>query len=460
MLKYRQGSDLMAENQNIEYKQIWKDEYLKVICAFANAHGGSLYIGIDDSGKVVGVENAKKLLEDLPNKIKDILGIIVDINLLSEDDKDYIEIITVESRFPVNCKGEFYYRSGSTNQLMQGQTLTNFILNTTGAKWDSYVAKGATMDDLDLLSFEIFREQSIKSKRFTLEDLNVSNEELLHKLKLKEENEITIAGVLLFAKDPEKWVLGSFVKVGFFETDSDLRYQDELKGSLIRQAENVVELIYMKYLKAIITYDPITRIETYPVPKDSAREAIYNSIIHKNYTSATPIQIRVYENKIVIDNDSMLPMNITEDKFINKNQSDPCNPLIAGTFYRAGYIESWGRGITKILDGCINYGCPTPEYIVSPTHVKLKLFGLKQEEIFIDIQPTVKKLPDDLILILNEIIKNPSISSRELENITNINRSTLQRRIDSLVEMGVIQKTGSSQKRKYIVLNHDDYLNK
>ena len=70
----------MAESQNIEYKESWRDEYLKWVCGFANAQGGTIYIGINDNGKVVGVQNVKKLLEDIPNKIQSHLGIVEDVN--------------------------------------------------------------------------------------------------------------------------------------------------------------------------------------------------------------------------------------------------------------------------------------------------------------------------------------------------------------------------------------------
>lgn len=73
----------MAESQNIEYKEIWKDEYLKWLCGFANAQGGTLFVGIDDNGNVVGIKNIKKLLDDLPNKINSGLGIIAQINTLT-----------------------------------------------------------------------------------------------------------------------------------------------------------------------------------------------------------------------------------------------------------------------------------------------------------------------------------------------------------------------------------------
>lgn len=88
----------MVESQNIEWKEAWRDEYLKWICGFANAQGGKIYIGINDSGKVIGIKNGKKLLEEIPNKIQTNLGFLANVNLLSENDLEYIEIV-VRFRF-------------------------------------------------------------------------------------------------------------------------------------------------------------------------------------------------------------------------------------------------------------------------------------------------------------------------------------------------------------------------
>ncbi len=82
----------MPESQNIEWKSKWKDDYLEWICGYANAQGGKIYIGRDDDGKIIGINNAHKLLEDIPNKIRDAMGIIVGVNLYEEDGKEYIEI--------------------------------------------------------------------------------------------------------------------------------------------------------------------------------------------------------------------------------------------------------------------------------------------------------------------------------------------------------------------------------
>ncbi|SHL31604.1 Putative DNA-binding domain-containing protein [Fibrobacter intestinalis] len=124
----------MPESQNIEYKESWRDEYIKWICGFANAQGGKIFVGVDDKGHVIGLQNAKKLMEDIPNKVRDALGLLVDVNLLSVDSKEYIEISISPSTYPVNYKGEYHYRTGSTKQLLQGASLTQFLLNKTGTK--------------------------------------------------------------------------------------------------------------------------------------------------------------------------------------------------------------------------------------------------------------------------------------------------------------------------------------
>lgn len=80
----------MSETQNIEYKQSWRDEYLKWICGFANANGGTIYIGKDDDGNVVGVDDTKRLLEEIPNKVRDVLGILVDVNLHQTKQGNYL----------------------------------------------------------------------------------------------------------------------------------------------------------------------------------------------------------------------------------------------------------------------------------------------------------------------------------------------------------------------------------
>ena len=87
------NDSITTESQNIEFKESWRDEYQKWICGFANAQGGVLYVGVKDNGEVCGVQDAKKLMEDIPNKVRDMMGILVDVNLKEKDGKSYLEIV-------------------------------------------------------------------------------------------------------------------------------------------------------------------------------------------------------------------------------------------------------------------------------------------------------------------------------------------------------------------------------
>lgn len=280
----------MPESQNIEYKAIWKDEYLKWICGFANAQGGTIFIGKDDSGNVVGVNNAKKLLEDLPNKITSILGIVAEVNLQETEYGDYIEIVVEPQLNPVSCKGEYHYRSGSTKQELKGAALDKFLLGKQGKHWDGVPIPHVTIADLKQETFDFFRKKGVKSNRLSEDVLTDSNELLLNNLKLTDGDYLKRAAVLLFHPDPEKFVTNAYIKIGFFESDSDLRFQDEVHGNLFEQVEKTMELLFTKYIKAMISYDDIYRIETFEYPKEAVREALLNAIAHKDYTGATPIQ--------------------------------------------------------------------------------------------------------------------------------------------------------------------------
>lgn len=222
----------MAENQNIEWKQSWRDEYLKWICGFANAQGGKIYIGTNDDGTVIGVKDSKKLLEDIPNKIQNKLGIVADVNLLTKNGLEYIEIIVNPWAFPVNYDGAYHYRSGSTKQQLRGNALTNFLMAKTGMKWDAAAVSNISVADLDKESFDIFRREALRSGRMSKEDLDIPNEELLEKLDLMTDGRLKRAGVLCFYRMPEKIIGGCYVKIGKFE-GSELLYQDEVHGSLL-----------------------------------------------------------------------------------------------------------------------------------------------------------------------------------------------------------------------------------
>ena len=102
------------ENQTVEYKESWNDKYLEWICGYANAKGGTLYVGIQDrTKKIVGVKNANKLMEDIPNSIRNTMGVVADVTLLKRSGKNVIKIVVKSSSYPVSYHGGYFYRTGA-----------------------------------------------------------------------------------------------------------------------------------------------------------------------------------------------------------------------------------------------------------------------------------------------------------------------------------------------------------
>lgn len=146
----KRNNNIMAEDKYTEYKESWRDEYLRQICGMANTCGGSLFVGIDDYGKVVGVRNSKKLQEDIPNKVRDTLGIVPDVICHSQDGLDFLEVVVPTNATPVSYRNKFYYRSGSVTIELSDTSLHTFLLEKLGGKWDSTPIDGVTVDSCQL----------------------------------------------------------------------------------------------------------------------------------------------------------------------------------------------------------------------------------------------------------------------------------------------------------------------
>ena len=322
----------MPELQNIEWKSIWKDDYLAWICGFANAQGGILYIGKNDEGEVVGVASSRKLLEDLPNKIRDALGIIVPINLLEENGLEYLEIPVQPYPIAISYRGTYYYRSGSTNQKLTGLELESFLLRKQGATWDNLPLPSFTIEDVDDDVVSRFKKWASKKGRIDKSALDEPKDILMKKLHLMNNGYLTNAAMLLFAEDPESWQLSAFTKIGYFESDSDLLYQDEIHGSLLDQIDRIIEIVHLKYMKAKISYEGVQRIERYFVPDEALREALLNALCHKDYSRGIPIQVSVYDDRLYIANCGRLPENWSAEnswKSILPSRSIPISLMVS-----------------------------------------------------------------------------------------------------------------------------------
>ena len=351
----------MGEKHILEYKRQWDDEWLKWLCGFANADGGTLYIGISDKQHIIGVDNSKKLMEDIPNKIVSKLGIYPDVRLLEEDGKEIIEIEVAPSQESVLLDGVLYKRVGATNQIVKGQALKDFYARKLNATWDSRIIRGATLDDIDPEAIKYFLLKGIDKGRLPKESVDDSVEKVLKNLEvMTDDDELTLAALLLFGKNPQHYCLNARIKIGRFgHSQAALMNQDLIDGDLIRMADRVMEALDAKYLIRPIHYEGMQRIEPLEIPEDGLREILYNLEIHKDYNGPDSL-IRVFDDRITFWNQGSLPAGITPESIFRPHDSQPRNRLIANAFYMAGFVEAWGRGYELITEAFTKEGLEVP----------------------------------------------------------------------------------------------------
>jgi ATP-dependent DNA helicase RecG len=395
------------------------------------------------------------------------MGIIADVNLVHEAGQSLLEIKVEKYPSLISYRGKHYYRSGSTMRTINGVELERRLSKSMGRTWDAIPIPKVTVDDLRQDAINYFKEKAVASKRLTREDVDVSNQVLLENLNLfDDDGHIVRAAVMAFHKNPERWVTGSHIKIGYFVTDSDIRYMDEVYGSLIEQVDKTVDLVYTKYMKALIDYEGIHRIERYMFPPDAFKEILRNAIAHKDYRGCNPIQISVYEDKLYIYNDGTMPPGLdTTEKLFEKHSSKPFNPKLAQIFFRSGMIEQWGRGFDKIREACKKYNdTPLPEYDISESGVMVlckpceQYLRLLREgdstksdgRMWLNMVESLSE-PEraNMKPILDYLSENDSIDNRKGREITGKSATTVRRYFQRLCEIGLLVQTGSTRDAIY-----------
>jgi len=440
---------MTKESQNIEWKQSWHDDYLKWICGFANAQGGRIFIGKDDAGKVTGLKNSKKLLEDLPNKIRDQLGLMPHINLLEEGGKTYLEIIVEASTVPISLRGSYYWRSGSVKQELKGHALTEFLLKKMGITWDQVIKEKTSMEDIDEASIELFKKKAVTAGR--LPDISdLSTRDLLHKLRLLTKDGLTNAALVLFGKDPGEYYPNLFVKIGRFgQSVVDMRFQEVCEGNLFQMLHDVMEQLERKFLIKPVRFEGLSRIEELEYPVPALREMLLNALVHRNYMGSMT-QLRVMDDRIALWNAGTLPIELSIEKLFQLHKSIPRNPLIAEVCYRAGYIDSWGRGIKKITDACKAAGLLNPIIEEETGGVEVSLLKVPPSEKVVSdktpVETRVKtpvetrvKTPEAIVQVLKD---DSSLTLAEVADRIGKSVSAVERAAKKLRDQGKLEYIG------------------
>ncbi|MDL1987319.1 MAG: putative DNA binding domain-containing protein [Deltaproteobacteria bacterium] len=434
------------ESQTIEYKQSWRDDCLKVISAFANSDGGKLIIGLDDQGNPSGLKNVRKLLEDIPNKIRNKLGILPSVELNRKSGKDIIKITILPSSVPISHNGKYYLRSGSTVQELQGKDLADFLMKKSGSTWDDIVEERAGFNEIDNDSIKKFKKYAVDRIPSIINETD--NTALLQKLNLIDDKDLKRASVLLFSNDPQKFYLQSVVRIGKFLTDTEIQTTDIVEGNLFVQLENSLEILRTKYLVSNIKYEGIHRRDILEYPYEALREAIINALIHRDYSGTSQIQIRVYPDKLMIMNEGKLPPEIPVEKLKTNHLSIPRNTLLAKIFYYAGFIESWGHGTIKIVENCIEQGLPEPDFVEENGVMTVTFYKDKWNE------ENLKKLGlnERQIKAVTYIKENEKITNKEYQEINNCSRNTATNDLRDLIKKHVLKESGKKGAGSYYVI--------
>lgn len=291
----------------------------------------------------------------------------------------------------------FHVRSGSTCQELKGAALDRFLLRKVGRTWDSVPVPHIGFPHLDTKAIAQFRALAKRSQRVAL----------------------------------------------------DLLYHDEIHGDLITQALRTIDLVQTKYFRASIAYEGMQRVETWPVPDAALREAVYNAILHKDYASGIPIQISVYDDKLMLWNPGVLPEHWSLETLLGKHSSKPFNPDLANAFFRAGRIEAWGRGIERIQEACRAQGRPAPE---------LKVEGEDFWTIFqFPTQQTPVETPVQIpgstsAKILAVLAKQPNATLEEVAAQIGKSLCAVERAASKLVQDGRLRFVGPKKAGRWEVL--------
>lgn len=329
------------ESLNVEFKQEYVPDIRKEVMAFANTDGGTVYVGVRKDGSVAGVEDPDGVMLQIVGSLKDALAPdvmpFVKVDAVSIDEKQVIEIVvtTGTSRpYYLREKGlkpsGVYVRKGSSTQPLSEEGIREMIRENSAR---SYELSRSLNQELTFTTLEA--EMAKRSIEFGPAQMRT--------LKLTGEDGLYTNLALLLSDQCE-----TTTKVALFQgTDRAVfRERKEFTGSILKQLDDIYSFIdFLNKTKA--TFSGLHRTDTRDYPEEAVREALLNSIVHRDYAISGSNLINMYDDRLeFVSMGGLVPSIELESIFIGVSQ--PRNPQLAGMFYRMQLIESYGTGIGKI----------------------------------------------------------------------------------------------------------------
>lgn len=448
----------MEENQKLEFKTSLaeKKEILETISAFANTKGGEILVGVEENKdgsvkEIRGIETKGKVIENLTNEIKQNTDPVIfpSIEIKKIQGKDVLSIEVEENPFkPVFAKGKAFIRVGRTNKKLSVQELRRLTKDSVGYNFTELICKDATLKDVDKDKVKWFIKEAKKQRNLNLEE-GSSVKEILMRLKLLKNDKLTNAAVLLFGKD-SKFLQSEIKCIRFSGNEPTKPYIDfqTLEGNvfdLIDQAEDFV----LRNIKKAIWLVPgqVQREEKYEYPPDAIREAIVNAIVHRDYTSSSKVQVRIFDDYIEIWNPGKLPEGWTIKKLKEKHESIPKNPLIFKQLFLVKYVEDVGGGTLDMINECKKWGIPDPEFEDTGTSIIVTF----RKSIITEQLMSKLELNERQKKAIGYLKKHKKITNKEYCDLFNIVKDTANRDLNGLLNKNLIEKKGRGPKIYYVL---------
>lgn len=446
------------ESSHVEFKrEIPKnDQIIKTIIGFCNQNGGKLIIGVDNDGTIYGVpeKEINRVLEYLDKSIYEavIPPIIPQVYAQRIGDKTVL-IVEVSSGAtkPYYVKAEglekgTYIRLGRSTMPANADTIEELKWRSRGLSYDTMPVYHATLKDLDLDKFNEFLVLRKNDRKGTknIHDLLTSYHLITHE---HAHTYPTVAGILLFGKNPQHFFSESFIICSHFsgiEGRKAIASRD-CAGTLVEQFNDAYDFVLSR-LNISFTIKGPRRTEKREIPEVALREILINAIIHRNYHINGPIKIAIYENRIEIFSPGTFPGSLDVHN-LKMGITYIRNKAIAKIFREMGYMEKLGTGFITLFESYEKYKLPTPQVIEGANYIKCILPRPSTRV------PILKEnnAHDELQSILNLFAVTTQLNMREIAENIHIPRATLGRRIAQLVEKGVLEKKGKGKGTHYIL---------
>jgi ATP-dependent DNA helicase RecG len=433
------------ETKNLEFKERFTDEVLETLCAFANTDGGQVVIGVQEDGKVKGIEINNKELRQITEKIVTNLGIHPDIEINEEQGKKILVIKVPRSKIPLSYRGKYYERVGNTTREMSFERLKEFFREDL--YWDS-LTNEASFEEIDPETVKLFIRLAKARGRLSIFDEDTKPEVLFEHLKLSEKGKLTNAAILLFGKDPQRYFLNSVLRIIRLKNQTTIIGDKLIDGNLFKQVIEGEEAI-KSFINVRYEIKGLQRDEIWDYPLAAIREAMINALIHRDYFRwGVQTQIKIFDDYIWFFNIGGLPKGITLEQLKKPHSSVPRNPLIVHIFYLAGFIEEVGSGTGRMIEEMKKAGLPEPEF-------KEEMGGFSvyfRKDIYTEEYLRELGLNERQIRAVLYVKERGKITNREYQELYGVSNKTAYLELVGLVEKGIFTIEGTGKKTLYKVM--------